>query len=126
MSLEVTIDQELFEAILEHARMSHPLEAILLLRGKRKTAKIAITDLIIPPLATGGHRYSSFPVNMLPLDFSIMGSVHSHPSGSLLPSVNDFNHFFGKVMMIVAYPYVGEENAKAFNCSGGQAILRVE
>ncbi|MCW4052880.1 MAG: Mov34/MPN/PAD-1 family protein [Candidatus Bathyarchaeota archaeon] len=125
MNTEVTIDQELFQAILEHARIAHPLEAILLLRGKSKTGKIAVTDLILPPLATGGHRYSSFPVNMLPMDFSIMGSVHSHPSGSLLPSVNDLNHLFGKVMMIVAYPYVGEENAKVFSCSSGQTILRV-
>ncbi len=53
MSLEVTIDQKLFEAISEHARMTHPLEAILLLRGKKKTGKIVVTDLSIPPLATG-------------------------------------------------------------------------
>jgi proteasome lid subunit RPN8/RPN11 len=89
MSLEVTIDQELFETIFEHARMAHPLEAILLLRGEKEAGKIVVTDLIIPPLATGGRRYSSFPVGMLPLDFSIIGSVHSHPSGSLLPSVDD-------------------------------------
>ncbi len=125
MSFEVIIAQNLLEAILDHARVAHPLETILLLRGKKKTGKIVVTDLIIPPLATGGHRYSSFPVSMLPLDFSIIGSAHSHPSGSLVLSADDLNHFFGKVMMIVAYPYNGKEDAEVFNPSGGQATLRV-
>jgi proteasome lid subunit RPN8/RPN11 len=63
-------------------------------RGKKETEKIIVTDLIIPPFITGGRRYSSFPVSMLPLDFSIIGSAHSHPSGSLRSSADDLNHSF--------------------------------
>ena len=50
---------------------------------------------------------------MLRVDFSIMGTVHSHPSGNLTPSVADLNHFFGKVFMIIGFPYVDVNNVAA-------------
>jgi len=98
--------------------LAYPRESILLLRCKRRDKKIEITDLIIPPLAIRGQGFTSFPVHMLPLDFSIIGSVHSHPSGYSEPSVNDLNHFFGEIMMIVAYPFNGKENVQVFSQSG--------
>jgi len=45
---------------------------------------------------------------MLPLDFSIVGTAHSHPSGVLMPSTSDLNNFYGRIMIIVAYPYKSE------------------
>ena len=62
---------------------------------------------------------------MLPLDFSIIGSVHSHPSGYSKPSVIDLNHFFGEIMMIVAYPFYGKKNVQVFSQSGEERALRV-
>jgi proteasome lid subunit RPN8/RPN11 len=62
---------------------------------------------------------------MLPIDFSIIGSVHSHPSGVARPSVEDLNRSFGKIMMIVAYPFIGKNNVTVYNSSGEQIDLKL-
>jgi proteasome lid subunit RPN8/RPN11 len=90
--------------------MFHPRESILLLKGKIEKKKILINDIQIPPLASHGSRFSSFPLNRLPIDFSIVGVAHSHPSGALHPSNADLNHFYGRIMLITAYPYTSEQN----------------
>ncbi len=125
MSTEVVISQRLLDAILENAREVYPREMILLLRGKAKKGRIEITDLIIPPLATHGQGFSGFPTYMLPMDFSLMGSVHSHPSGVAKPSVVDLNRSFGRIIMIVAYPFVGKENVVVYNRLGEKLAFRV-
>ena len=122
----VTISQRLFKSILEGAREAYPNEIILLLRGKQKKERIEITDLIIPPLATRGMRFASFPAHMLPMDFSLIGSVHSHPSGALRPSTQDLNHAFGKVIMIVGYPFLNIENVVVYNHAGGKIPILVK
>ena len=125
MTFDVFISRELLMSILESAREAYPKEVILLLRGKRKKDRIKITDLIIPPLATKGLGFASFPPHMLPMDFSLIGSVHSHPSGALKPSAQDLNHAFGRVIMIVGYPFQGIENVVVYNHSGDQMPLQV-
>jgi len=122
----VTISQRLFKSILESAREAYPNEIILLLRGKQKKERIEITDLIIPPLATKGMRFASFPAHMLPMDFSLIGSVHSHPSGALRPSTQDLNHAFGKVIMIVGPPFLNIENVVVYNHSGGKIPILIK
>jgi proteasome lid subunit RPN8/RPN11 len=62
---------------------------------------------------------------MLPMDFSIVGTVHSHPSGSLTPSDVDFNHFFGRILMIVGFPYADEQNVAVYNSHGEKLSLHV-
>lgn len=125
MIAEVVIDRKLLDAILESARAVYPRETILLLRGKAKRGRIEITDLVIPPLATHGRGFSSFPAYMLPMDFSLMGSVHSHPSGVAKPSVGDLNHSLGRIIMIVAYPFAGKENVVVYNRSGEKIALQL-
>jgi proteasome lid subunit RPN8/RPN11 len=58
------------------------------------------------------------------MDFSLVGTLHSHPSGSLMPSVTDLNHFFGNVLMIVGYPYADEENVAVYNRYGDRLFLQ--
>ena len=125
MGAGVVISRSLLEAIFENARSVYPRETILLLRGKASRGKIEVTDLIIPPLATHGRGFSGFPVHMLPMDFSLIGSVHSHPSGVTWPSTEDLNRSFGRVMMIVAYPFLGTENVAVYNRSGEPCTLRL-
>lgn len=123
MNSAVAISRKLLTVILESARAVYPREAILLLRGKTKKGRTEITDIVIPPLATHGQRFSGFPAHMLPMDFSIIGSVHSHPSGVAHPSVEDLNHFYGSIMMILAHPFRGEEDVGVFNQSGERVPL---
>lgn len=125
MVAEVAISRRLFEIILDSARSVYPRETILLLRGKAGRGRIEITDIIIPPSATHGRGFSSFPLHTLPMDFSLIGSVHSHPSGNATPSVGDLNHSFGRIIMIVAYPFLGKENVAVYNRSGEEITLEL-
>ncbi|MCK4933532.1 Mov34/MPN/PAD-1 family protein [Candidatus Bathyarchaeota archaeon] len=125
MTREVVLSQSMLISILESAREALPREIILLLRGKVRKDRIEITDLVIPPLATQGRGFSSFPLRMLPIDFSLIGSVHSHPSGALKPSTQDLNHAFGRIIMIVGYPFSGVGSVVVFDHSGEKIPLRV-
>ncbi len=125
MNAEVMIARELLDVILENARALYPRETVLLLRGKAKKGRMEITDIVIPPLATHGRGFSTFPAHMLPIDFSLIGSVHSHPSGVAKPSVEDLNRAFGKVIMIVAYPFIGQESVAVYLHSGERITLYV-
>jgi proteasome lid subunit RPN8/RPN11 len=114
----VLIERPVIDSILSYARMLHPREAILLLKGKVDKHRIVVNDTQIPPLATHGNTFSTFPLHMLPIDFSIIGVAHSHPSGALRPSVTDLNKFYGKIMVITAYPYRSEKNLAIFDREG--------
>lgn len=125
--ITVSIKREILEAIFEGARHLYPRETILMLRGKKSKDIIQINDLIIPPLATYGEGFASYPFHLLPVDFSLVGTVHSHPSGDKTPSDVDLNNFFGRVMMIVGFPYMTDQDVVAYNWSGERLpILIVE
>ena len=120
----VVIGREVSGSIFEGARRLYPKETILLLRGKKSKDSIEVRDLVVPPLATYGRGFASLPLHMLPMDFSIVGAVHSHPSGNLSPSHVDFNHFFGRILMIVGYPFAGEKDIAVYDSRGAKLLLR--
>jgi proteasome lid subunit RPN8/RPN11 len=121
----VSMCLELLEAIFEGAKRLYPRETILLLRGKKSKDIIRVLELMVPPLATYGRGFANVPLHMLPMDFSIVGTVHSHPSGNLAPSDVDFNHFFGRVLMIVGFPFAGAENVAVYNSNGEKLRLQI-
>jgi len=121
----VSLSAELLDAIFEGARRLYPKETILLLRGKKTKDTIRVEELVVPPLATYGHGFANIPLHMLPMDFSIVGTVHSHPSGSLKPSDVDFNHFFGRILMIVGVPFADERNVAVYNSHGEKLSLQI-
>jgi len=123
--LMISIDRELLEAILEGARRLYPRETILLLRGRKNKNSIRINDLLVPPLASYGRGFSSLPLHMLPMDFSIVGTAHSHPSGNLNPSHADLNHSFGMILLITGFPFRNEENVAVYNRHGEKLTLQV-
>lgn len=114
----VEFKQSVIDSILSYAKMAHPNEGILLLRGRTSKDRIAIEEVAIPPSATHGQGFASFPLSALPIDFSIVGVAHSHPTGVLEPSINDLNQFYGRVMVIVAYPYESESDVAVFDGEG--------
>jgi proteasome lid subunit RPN8/RPN11 len=123
--LIISINKELLEAILEGARRLYPKETMLLLRGRKNKRSVEINDLLIPPLATYGRGFSSLSLHMLPMDFSLVGTAHSHPSGNLTPSHTDLNHFFGVILMITAFPFRNKENVAVYNRAGEKLTLQV-
>lgn len=125
MKLKVAIRREQLEFILESAKRLHPRETILLLRGKISKAAVTISDVLVPPLAVHGKGFSAFPTYMLPMDFSIVGTVHSHPSGNLRLSIEDSNHVMGRIILIAAFPYHDQWNMAVYNRDGEKLELEV-
>jgi len=117
---EVCVERSVVDSILSYAQMFHPKESILLLKGKVDKHRITVTDVQIPPLATHGSSFSAFPLSRLPIDFSVIGVAHSHPSGALRPSVVDLNKFYGRLMLITGYPYQTEQNIAIFDRQGNK------
>jgi proteasome lid subunit RPN8/RPN11 len=124
-AITVSIDHELLMTIFEGARRLCPRETILLLRGKKKKNMITISELVVPPLANYGQGFAQIRLHMLPMDFSIVGTAHSHPSGNLSPSPADLNHFIGVVLMIVGFPFKDEKNVAIYNRAGEKLALQV-
>jgi len=121
----VRFQESAANSILSAALQAYPNEAILLLRGKASKDEMAINEVLIPPLATRGRGFSNFPRFMLPFDLSIMGVAHSHPSGTLQPSVQDLNHFYGRIMVIAAHPFETYNDIGVFNSQGGKIMHEV-
>jgi proteasome lid subunit RPN8/RPN11 len=118
MITKVQIQYETATSIIYGAKAAYPHEIIFLLRGKIKDTTLFVTSIIIPPFASGNGNSARFPLGTLPIDFSIAGTVHSHPSGVLEPSMVDLNSFYGKIMAIVAYPYDLRSNLAFFDAQG--------
>ncbi len=121
----VSISQALLETILENAKILYPMEMIFLLRGKKHEDLINISELIVPPLAIHGQGFANIPTHMLPIDFSIVGTVHSHPSGNLMPSPADLNHFWGIILMIAGFPFRDNMNVAVYNYKGERLTLKI-
>jgi len=121
----VLVGEELLQAVFEGARRLYPREIVLLLRGEKKKNLVKISEVVVPPLATYGSGFANIPLHMLPMDFSIVGTVHSHPSGNLTPSSADLNHVFGVVLMIVGFPFVDERNVAVYNRNGEKLTLKI-
>ncbi|MEM4405967.1 MAG: Mov34/MPN/PAD-1 family protein [Candidatus Methanomethylicaceae archaeon] len=114
---KVYVNREALSLFLEICKDVHPRENIMLIRGKVKGGSAEVTEFLIPPFSTYGEGFSGFPTHMIPFDLSIIGIAHSHPSGSCAPSTEDLNNFYGRIMIIAAYPYdewnLGIYNSKA-------------
>jgi hypothetical protein len=63
---------------------------------------------------------------MLPADLSIVGTVHSHPSGALFPSEADLQLFrsWGRRHLIVGSPF-GPGSWRAYDGNGAETHLDV-
>jgi len=120
----IQIDKEVFMGMKALAENNHPNEIVVLLRGNRSGDLFHITDYLIPPFGFGSRGSASFPAHMLPIDFSILGTAHSHPSGNLSPSTGDMHNFYGRLMMILGPPY-SMNNVAAYTKQGKAIPVKV-
>ena len=114
----------MLEEMLAFAKERHPKEAVMLLRGSVNREAIIITDYLFPPFATTSSISAIYPIHMLPIDFSIVGSAHSHPSGSLEQSTQDLHSIYGRISLLMAYPY-GLGDVAAYNKQAERLVIRV-
>ncbi len=121
---QVSLKRETRDGILSYCKMNHPNEGILILRGKSKKGNIMIDGLVIPPFSESGPTFAGFPESFLPIDFSYVGIVHSHPTGSAEPSITDLHNFFGLVSMIVKSPY-DDDDIFAWDSKGNPVPITI-
>ncbi len=117
------IRRDCLDSALACGRSSYPNEFGGLLRSEEAGV---ITELLLLPGTTAGRRHANFLLYMLPADLSVVGTVHSHPSGALHPSDADLRLFrhWGSRHVIVGYPYsVGAW--RAYDGNGEETHLAV-
>ncbi|MEM2964190.1 MAG: Mov34/MPN/PAD-1 family protein [Candidatus Bathyarchaeia archaeon] len=122
--MRVELSRSLLNGMLSYSAEIHPREAILLLRGRIHENVLIVEELLIPPFAVQGWGFASFQPHALPLDLTVQGVFHSHPSGSVKPSPADLNHFYGIVLLIACHPY-RESDIAAYDREGERLNLRI-
>jgi proteasome lid subunit RPN8/RPN11 len=121
----VEIPQDILECIYAGAKQLYPRESFLLLRGKKSKNVIKITDLVLAPFAAHGRGFAHFNPYLFSGDFSLVGTVHSHPSGNISPSHVDMNYFFGRILMIVGYPFEGQSCLAAYDSNANRLPIEI-
>jgi proteasome lid subunit RPN8/RPN11 len=124
-SFQWKIKKKCLDLILESAKSSYPKEFGALLRVDSKD-KFTINELVLLPGTISGDSHAIFRLHMLPVDFSIVGTIHSHPSPLPYPSEADLALFrkHGKVHIITAKPY-DYASWKAYDYEGKKIDIKV-
>jgi len=79
------IRRKTLRMILEASKDTYPKEFAAILRAEEGV----IEEILLLPGTVSGDVHAIFQLHMLPIDFSVVGTIHSHPSGSYRPSDAD-------------------------------------
>lgn len=117
------ISRRTLTSALASARSAYPNEFGGVLRAEPPGV---IGELLLLPGTTAGRRHANFQLYMLPADLSVVGTVHSHPSGALHPSDADLQLFrnWGSRHLILGAPY-GPGSWRAYDGNGRETALSV-
>jgi proteasome lid subunit RPN8/RPN11 len=112
------IEREVLEMISQAARDTYPREFAAAMRAE----KGVIHELVLLPGSISSDYSATFPTFNLPIDLSVVGSVHSHPGPSNRPSEEDLHLFgtFGSTHIITCVPF----DMRSWRCydRGGQPV----
>lgn len=116
------IDRGVLEMVNESAKDTYPNEFVATMRAEEGV----ITELLLLPGTIQGTRSGVLLLHMLPIDFSVVGTIHSHPSYSNHPSEADLALFgrFGNTHVIICLPY-DLTSWKAYDYNGKEIELEV-
>jgi proteasome lid subunit RPN8/RPN11 len=119
------ITKKCLDLIMESAKSTYPKEFGALLRVDSKD-RFTINELVLLPGTISGDSHAIFRLHMLPIDFSIVGTIHSHPSPVPYPSKADLELFrkHGKIHIIVAAPY-HNSSWRAYDYDGDDVQIEV-
>ena len=119
------IKHSCLDLIIESARSVYPNEFGALLRVDDEE-KDTISELVLLPGTVQGESHAIFKLHMQPVDFNIVGTVHSHPSRFPIPSNADLELFgkHGRIHMIIANPY-NHSSWRAYDYNGKEIELKV-
>ncbi len=116
------IEEDVLEMICEAAKDTYPNEFLATLRAE----KGVVTEILLLPGTLSGERSGTFHLDMLPIDLSVVGTVHSHPSFSNEPSEADISLFgrFGNTHIITCIPF-DMGSWKAYDYNGNEIELEI-
>lgn len=116
------IQRDALDLIMEASKAEHPREFGATLRAERGV----ITEVVLTPGTIAGDRHTFINYHLLPIDPSIVGTVHSHPSPWAHPSDADKQVFssFGHTHIIIAHPY-DDDSWIAYDTRGDRIELEV-
>jgi proteasome lid subunit RPN8/RPN11 len=117
-----TITSKVLELMFAAARDTHPNEFACALRAEEGV----VTEILLVPGTISGGSSAILRLHMLPIDLSVVGSAHSHPSPNAIPSEADLSLFarFGPLHIIIGYPY-DMDSWKAYYRDGTEIDLDV-
>ncbi len=124
--IQWNITRKCLDLIVESSKSSYPKEFGALLRVDR-VQKNTIIEVVLLPGTISGNSHAIFQLHMLPVDYSVVGTVHSHPSSVTRPSEADldlFNHF-GRIHLIVGVTSIGTASWKAYDYTGREVLVEV-
>ncbi|MFX1314145.1 MAG: Mov34/MPN/PAD-1 family protein [Promethearchaeota archaeon] len=118
----VKIKRELLEGFLALCRAHHPKEFV----GILKRDNNVFTEFILPPGAITSRNSGVIFPSRIPMNRNYQGTIHSHPSGSCFPSLQDLNSIFkgNNFHFIVGFPY-SLNHIKCFDKNGTELQFKV-
>ena len=117
-----SIRRDVLRLIMSASRSQHPKEFGAFLRAE----KGVVTEILLAPGRIAGDAHTIFSVWNMPVDPSLVGSVHSHPSPHPFPSDADkqfFSHS-GHTHIIMASPYT-ESSWRAYDATAEEIQLAI-
>jgi proteasome lid subunit RPN8/RPN11 len=110
------------EMAAEAGRASLPQEFASMLKVEKGT----ITEIVLLPGTIQGDSHAIFQMHMLPVDRTIKGTLHTHPSPHPYPSDADFELFekHGMIHIIYGTPF-GADDWRAYDHRGVPTRLEV-
>lgn len=103
---EVKVDREVLESVIYYSKKAYPNEFLAFFDGEIKDKTLYITSLVFLPGETC-ETGAVIHTELMPMNSNYVGSVHSHPGPSAMPSSADLKTFSrnGYFHMIVCLPY---------------------
>jgi proteasome lid subunit RPN8/RPN11 len=116
------IRRSCLELACEAGRASYPQEFASMMRVEKDT----ITELVLVPGTIQGNEGAILHTWMLPVDRSVRGSLHTHPTPHPYPSEADFYMFerSGEIHIIIGAPF-GPDDWRAYAHDGTPIRLEV-
>ncbi len=116
------IKKDILELILQVSKENFPKEFAGVLRCEDGV----ITEIMLLPGTIAGQESALLRLHMLPIDYTVVGTVHSHPGESNRPSGADLQLFrkFGYVHIITKVPY-DTRSWKSWDLDGNPYALEV-
>ncbi len=118
-----TIKKILLEEICISAKRYYPKEFLCFLGGSKKEKK---ADEIVLLPNTSGNDYASIFDTAIPIDDTIVGSVHSHPNSYALPSTADKKFFQRYEINAIIDGSYAPQKVRFFDNKGNEVKVVIE